>query len=130
MSMPAQNQVPQAVQADARLHADNYPEIVRAALREMHHQVGDLIIDETGVAKRGVLVRHLVLPEDVAGTRAIMRFIAQEISTRTYVNIMSQYRPCGDLSHSKSLQRSVSIQEYRDAISAAKAEGIRRLDKH
>lgn len=116
--------------AEKTCNADDYPETVRASLREMHRQVGDLIIDETGVAKRGLLVRHLVLPEEAAGTRAIMRFIAQEISIQTYVNIMSQYRPCGDVSSIKSLQRSVSFQEYRDAISVAKAEGIRRLDKH
>ena len=75
--------------------AEDYPEIARQAVKEMHRQVGDLVVDEHGVARRGLLVRHLVLPDDLAGTREIMEFLAREISPRTYVNVMGQYRPCG-----------------------------------
>jgi putative pyruvate formate lyase activating enzyme len=109
-------------------HAPDYPEVAREAIREMYCQVGDLVVDEAGIAQRGLLVRHLVLPQGLAGTREIMRFICQEISANTYVNIMSQYRPCGDVSSIKALQRSVSRNEFRDALNAAKAEGITRID--
>ena len=75
--------------------AEDYPEIARQAVKEMHRQVGDLVVDEAGVARRGLLVRHLVLPDDLAGTREIMEFLAREVSPDTYVNVMGQYRPCG-----------------------------------
>ena len=114
--------------AEMTCNAPDYSKIARKAIREMHCQVGDLLIDEKGIAQRGLLVRHLVLPDGQAGTREIMRFISQEISTNTYVNIMSQYRPCGNLTGIKGLQRSVSRREFMDALSAAKAEGITRLD--
>ena len=114
--------------AEMTCNAPDYSKIARKAIREMHCQVGDLLIDEKGIAQRGLLVRHLVLPDGQAGTREIMRFISQEISTKTYVNILSQYRPCGNLTGIKGLQRSVSRREFMDALSAAKAEGITRLD--
>jgi putative pyruvate formate lyase activating enzyme len=114
--------------AEETCHAPDYPEAARKAIQEMHRQVGDLVVDERGIAQRGLLVRHLVLPEKKAGTREIMRFISQKISTDTYVNIMSQYRPCGNIEGIKPLQRSVSRREFMDALSTARAEGINRLD--
>ena len=114
--------------AEMTCQAPDYPEVARKAIREMYCQVGDLALDEAGIAQRGLLVRHLVLPEGLAGTREIMRFICREISCNTYVNIMSQYRPCGDVTGIKALQRSVSRNEFRDALSAAKAEGITQID--
>jgi len=114
--------------AEMTCKASDYSQIASLAIKEMHRQVGDLVIDKTGVARSGLLIRHLVLPEGKAGTREIMRFIAQEISTNTYVNIMSQYRPCGDVTGIKFLQRSVTASEFMDALSAAKTEGITRLD--
>ena len=75
--------------------APDYPERARAAIRAMHSQVGDLVCDERGVALRGLLVRHLVMPEGLAGTAEVMRFLAEEISTDTYVNVMDQYGPAG-----------------------------------
>ena len=95
----------------------------------MHRQVGDLIIDETGVARKGLLIRHLVLPDGMAGTGKIMRFIAREISTRSYVNIMSQYRPCGRAAEIRGLDTFLSPTDYRNAMQAAKKEGITRLDQ-
>jgi len=114
--------------AEMTCNASDYPQIASLAIKEMHRQVGDLVIDKTGVARRGLLIRHLVLPEGKAGTREIMRFIAREISTSTYVNIMSQYRPCGSIAGITPLQRPVTTGEFGDALSSAKTEGITRLD--
>jgi putative pyruvate formate lyase activating enzyme len=109
--------------------APDYPETARQALAEMHRQVGDLVIDERGIARRGLLVRHLVLPGGRAGTREIMRFIAQTISPGTYVNVMSQYRPCGRANEVAGLETTLSADDYRRALAAAVAEGIARLDR-
>jgi len=108
--------------------AEDYPEIARQALKEMHRQAGDLVTDESGIARRGILLRHLVLPQDLAGTRQVMKFIAQEISTNTYVNIMPQYRPCGRADEIKELSRHLSQKDFNMALEAAIDEGIERLD--
>ena len=109
--------------------APDYPQAARLAFKEMHRQVGDLIIDERGIALRGLLVRHLVLPQESAGTKEVMRFLASEISKNTYVNIMDQYYPCGGIDPKSPLSRRVTINEFNEAIEAAKKEGITRLDK-
>jgi putative pyruvate formate lyase activating enzyme len=106
----------------------DYPEVARAALAEMHRQVGDLSLDEEGVAQRGLLVRHLVLPDGLAGTAAAMRFIAEELSTQTYVNVMDQYRPCGDVRGDASLGRRITAAEYEAALQATLDAGLTRLD--
>jgi putative pyruvate formate lyase activating enzyme len=110
------------------LLAADYPEVVRAAVREMHRQVGDLVLDETGVAVQGLLVRHLVMPEGLATTREVMRFLAREISPATYVNVMDQYRPCGDAARHVGLSRLVTAAEYEDAREACRGEGLWRVD--
>jgi putative pyruvate formate lyase activating enzyme len=94
----------------------------------MHRQVGDLVIDDSGIARRGLLIRHLVLPQGLAGTREIMRFIAKNISKQTYVNIMPQYRPCGRAYDLKGFSSSLSTEDFKDALQAAAEEGIIRLD--
>ena len=109
--------------------AEDYPEVARRALLEMHRQVGDLVTDADGIAERGLLVRHLVLPQEMAGTRNVMRFIATELSTNTYVNIMAQYRPCGRAAEMPELATRPSQDELDSAVHAAKEEGILRLDK-
>ncbi len=109
--------------------AEDYPEIARVSLAEMHRQVGDLSIDESGIANRGLLIRHLVLPDGHAGTPNVMRYIARHISTNSYVNVMAQYRPCGRASEVKALSRSISDQEYQAAVRCAKEAGIMRLDQ-
>ena len=114
--------------AQTACQAPDYPETARQALIEMHRQVGDLVIDSDGVARRGLLVRHLVLPQNLAGTRDIMRFLARSISTDTYVNIMSQYRPCGRAYETPGLDRRPTSAEFRAALAAAREEGITRLD--
>ncbi|MCK4360421.1 MAG: hypothetical protein KAV70_01645, partial [Bacteroidales bacterium] len=108
--------------------AKDYPEKAKEAIKKMHRQVGDLIIDENGIAKQGLLVRHLVLPHDLANTRKIMRFIYQKISPNTYVNIMPQYRPYGTASEIFELSSPLSQKDYNLALQAAKEEGITRLD--
>jgi len=105
-----------------------YPEINRAAVKEMHRQVGDLEIDGQGVARRGLLVRHLVLPEDLAGTKATVDFLSREISRNTYLNIMAQYHPCYRASGIAGLDRRVSSMEFAEALSLARAAGLNRLD--
>jgi len=115
--------------AKSACQAKDYPEIARNALREMHRQVGELTVDQDGIAQKGLLIRHLVLPGGLAGTREIMRFIAREISTHSYVNLMSQYRPCGRAPEVKGLNASLSPADFQTALQAAKAEGITRLDQ-
>ena len=118
--------------AVARLTCDapDYPEVARKALIEMHRQVGDLCIDpSSGLAYKGLLVRHLVLPEGLAGTQQVMDFIARTISRNTYVNVMAQYRPCGKAASIKALAASLSDKDYRQAAAEAKAAGITRLDR-
>lgn len=109
--------------------ARDYPQRAKAAIKEMHRQVGDLIINEKGLAERGLLIRHLVMPGGLAGTRAAMRFLAQEISKNTYVNIMAQYRPCGEASKNPPLNRRLTQAEYEEALAIAQEEGIHRLDQ-
>jgi putative pyruvate formate lyase activating enzyme len=111
------------------LKAPNYPGKAREAIREMHRQVGDLTLDDEGIALRGVLLRHLVMPGGLAGTREIMRFVSGEISPDTYVNIMDQYHPCGNAAKYPPLDRRISRDEYEDALRAASEEGISRLDR-
>ncbi len=110
------------------LGAPDYPGVAKAAFREMHRQVGDLVLDGRGIARRGLLVRHLVMPGGLAGTRAVMRFLAREMSPNTYVNIMAQYRPCGLAHRYPAIARPITAAEYREALEAAAAEGIHRLD--
>jgi putative pyruvate formate lyase activating enzyme len=115
--------------AEELCDAPDYPERARKALKEMHRQVGDLVMDGQGIAQRGLLIRHLVLPEGLAGTRQVMRFLAGEISPNTYVNIMAQYRPCGQASEVQALRRSITEEEHQEAIQMANQEGITRLDE-
>jgi putative pyruvate formate lyase activating enzyme len=107
----------------------NYPAVNQAAVKEMHRQVGDLDLDEKGVARRGLLVRHLVMPNDLAGTAQIARFLAQEISTDTYINVMGQYRPCHKAHQYPDLNRMPTRQELQDARQAVLDAGLHRLDE-
>ena len=106
-----------------------YPQVNRAAVKEMHRQVGDLQLDELGVAQRGLLVRHLVLPNHLAGTEEVVRFLAQEVSTNTYLNIMAQYHPCYKAFDIPTLARPVNRREFSEAIDLAHQQGLHRLDK-
>ncbi|MGC8742323.1 MAG: radical SAM protein [Verrucomicrobiia bacterium] len=116
------------------LNSPDYPEIARNAIKEMHRQVGDLVIDENGIARRGLLLRHLVMPSNLAGTKQICEWIAKEISTHTYINLMNQYHPDGDVIFSRSnlvykeLARLVTREEYQKAFEYAKNAGLHRFD--
>ena len=113
------------------LKAKDYPEAARHAITEMHRQVGALRLDENGIALRGVLLRHLVMPGCLADTQAILRFLAEEVSRDTYVNIMAQYYPANKVSFDKypELNRRITLDEYQGAIEYAQQIGLRRLDE-
>jgi len=108
----------------------DYPRLNRAAVREMHRQVGDLKLDEQGVAQYGLLVRHLVLPNRLAGTKEVVRFLSQEVSSNTYLNIMAQYRPSYQAFDTPLLSRPVNRQEFYEAIDLAHQQGMDRLDRY
>lgn len=115
-------------QATRLSHAPHYVSCNRSAIREMHRQVGDLVLDKRGVAQRGLLVRHLVLPGGLAGTRSAMHFLAKEISRDTYVNIMAQYHPAGNACRYPELSRRPTRAEYLEAVQEARAAGLHRFD--
>jgi len=108
---------------------ENYPLINKAAVKEMHQQVGNLQINKDGIAERGLLVRHLVLPHGLAGTKEVVNFIADEISPNTYINIMAQYHPCYKAFQIPSLARRISPAEFQEALALARQAGLNRLDK-
>jgi putative pyruvate formate lyase activating enzyme len=106
----------------------DYVEVNFAAVREMHRQVGDLQLDDQGIARRGLLVRHLVLPGGLAGTETVLAFLARDISTDTYLNLMDQYYPCYRADENPPLDRRLTAEEYHAAQQAAERLGLRRLD--
>lgn len=107
----------------------NYPQLNKAAVKEMYRQVGDLQRNEEGIAQRGLLVRHLVLPHGLAGTDKIVNFVSKEISPSTYINIMAQYRPCYKAHDIPSLARPISTAEFQEAVKLAHQAGLTRLDR-
>jgi putative pyruvate formate lyase activating enzyme len=113
------------------LKAENYPEAAFAALQEMQRQVGPLIVDPDGLAKRGVLIRHLVMPGMLENTRKILQWIANELSPDSYVNLMDQYHPAGKVCGNRfaEINRRVSDNEFRDATQVARDLGLRLDEK-
>ena len=109
--------------------ADDYPEVARESIGEMFRQVGDLQINDEGVATRGLLIRHLLMPGGLEETKSIVKFIAESISPRTYLNIMDQYRPCGVCADYPELKQSITTNQYQEAIDFAKQVGLQRLDQ-
>jgi len=112
------------------LRAPDYPEAARRAIKEMHRQVGPLVVDENGLALRGVILRHLVMPGEIAGTHEILHWIARELGPDTYVNIMPQYYPAGKVSGKEhaEINRCITLQEFEDALETASEAGLRHLD--
>jgi len=108
------------------MNAPDYPVVVREVLKEMHRQVGTLTLDEVGIARRGLLIRHLVMPSGLQGTDAAARFIADELSKDSYINIMEQYHPAYRASEYPEIARRIGIEEYHDAIRAARMAGMTR----
>ena len=113
------------------LLAKDYAAVAGRAIREMHRQVGPLKFDERGLARRGVLVRHLVMPGEIAGTREIMSFLAREVSSDTYVNIMQQYYPAGRVNSEKfeEIDRGLDGSEFKTAMDQAQEAGLWRFDE-
>ncbi len=110
--------------------APDYPDVARRTIKEMYRQVGDLALDEDGLAKRGLIIRHLVMPEDITGTQEVMRWIARELSPNTYVNVMPQYYPAGKVSAKEysEIYRRLKPSEYEQALDEAWRAGLKRLD--
>jgi putative pyruvate formate lyase activating enzyme len=109
--------------------AKNYVDVNRAAVKEMHRQVGDLVPDENGVAQRGLLIRHLVLPENLAASEKVLDFITREVSRNTYLNLMDQYRPYYRAREHPPLNRPLTVEEYRGAVKLARKFELYRLDR-
>ncbi len=108
--------------------APDYPDVARRTIKEMHRQVGTLVLDENGLALRGLILRHLVMPHHIGGTREIMRWIARELSPDTYVNVMAQYYPAGKVSEYPEINRRLEPSEYEQALDEAWRAGLKRLD--
>jgi len=108
---------------------ERYPAVNQAAVKEMHRQVGDLALDENGIALRGLLVRHLVLPEGLAGTDEVARFLVDEVSRDTYINVMDQYRPCYKAAGLPPLDQRITRAEYERALRQAREAGLHRFDR-
>lgn len=108
--------------------AESYPAVARAAIREMHRQVGDLVLDAKGRAVRGVLVRHLVLPGYFEESRAILSWLASQLSPHTYVNLMGHYRPYHLAKDSPPIDRGLRREEYQTVVHWAREFGLYRLD--
>ena len=109
--------------------ARDYPQVARAAILEMHRQVGDLKLDDRGIARRGLLLRHLVMPGAMAETRAILHWVATELSTGTWVNLMDQYYPAHRAAEFPQLTRRLRPQEFEEARHVARGENLYRLDQ-
>ena len=101
-------------------NAPDYPEVIKKVLKEMHRQVGDLTLNSKGIAERGLLIRHLVMPGGVASSEAMLKFIAEEISVHSYVNIMEQYRPEYRAHEYPEINRRITHKEYLETIQWAK----------
>ena len=104
------------------MKAPDYPEAARRAIREMHRQVGPLVFDENGLALRGLLIRHLVMPGDIPGTQQILEWIARELGPDSYVDLMDQYYPAGKVSGTDyvEISRRITPKEYRLALEAVR----------
>ena len=113
------------------IRAPNYPEAARRTIKEMHRQVGSLVLDEDNLALRGMIVRHLVMPGEIVGTREILHWITQELGPDTYVNVMPQYCPAGKVSDKEhaEINRTITLQEFQKALEFADESGLRNLDR-
>jgi putative pyruvate formate lyase activating enzyme len=106
----------------------DYPKINQNAVLEMQRQVGDLEMNQNGIALSGLLIRHLVLPHDLANSEKILRFLAKEVSKNVYLNVMAQYRPAHEAKEFPELNRSIQTQEFQRVIKMAERLGFKRLD--
>lgn len=107
---------------------ENYPEVAKQAIREMHQQVGRLKMDNEGTAYKGLLIRHIVMPNNLADIRSIMHFIVKAISPLSYVNIMAQYRPCYEAFAIENISRPITKSEFDEAVKIVMEEGLERIE--
>ena len=114
--------------AEKYCNAPDYPEKAQNALKEMHRQVGDLETDPKGLASSGLLVRHLLMPDNLASTERWIDFISREISTDTCLHLMEQYFPAGNIQGYPELQQKVSLEEYRSALDLARKYKLTPLE--
>jgi len=110
--------------------AQDYPEVTQKAIIEMHRQVGELLIDRRGIALRGLIIRHLVMPNRVAGTEKFVKWVAEKLTKSTYVNIMAQYHPEYKAFEYPEIARRITREEFLEAMEAAKRYGLTNLDPH
>jgi putative pyruvate formate lyase activating enzyme len=115
--------------SDRYCNAPDYPDVVREVLKEMQRQVGDLVVDDRGIAQRGLLIRHLVIPSHGENTKDVLDFIRQELSQDAFVNIMAQYHPCYQASRFEEISRRPSLKEYNEAVEYARQIGLRRAGR-
>ena len=108
--------------------APGYPALMQDAILEMQRQVGDLIVRD-GVAERGLIIRHLVLPRDLARSDLVIQFIGEQVSREAYVNIMDQYHPCGEAVGKPRIGRRIKRSEFREALEIAENVGLKRIDE-
>jgi putative pyruvate formate lyase activating enzyme len=118
-----------ADQAEVYMRAPDYPETARAAIAEMHRQVGELVTDDRGIALRGLMIRHLVMPNGVSNPRAFVHWVAETLTASTYVNIMSQYRVDHMAFEYPEIARAITIDEFLDAMGWAEEAGLTNLDE-
>jgi putative pyruvate formate lyase activating enzyme len=109
------------------LGTPDYPEMMQSAVSEMHRQVGDMILGKNGIALRGLLVRHLVMPGCLQDTEIIVHFLAEKISKNTCLNVMDQYHPCHRAGEFDEINRALSREEYEQALTAARHAGLHRF---
>ncbi len=109
-------------------HVRDYVSVNQAGVREMYRQVGDLVINARGLAERGLLVRHLVLPNGISSTETVLNFLAEKISANSYLNLMGQYRPCYRAGEHPGLDRRISRAEFSEALAIARRYRLQRLE--
>ena len=109
--------------------AEDYPKVAAEVIKEMHQQVGELMVDEQGIAQKGLIIRHLVMPENIAGTDRFVRWVAEELTPTTYVNIMAQYRPEHKAFDFPEISRRITNDEWNQAMAWAKEAGLTNLDE-
>jgi putative pyruvate formate lyase activating enzyme len=108
--------------------ASDYPEVTKKAIIEMHRQVGELKMDKRGIATRGLMIRHLVMPNRVAGTRKFVKWLAEALPKSTYVNIMAQYRVDYRAFEYPEIARGITVGEFLEAMDWAEEYGLTNLD--
>jgi putative pyruvate formate lyase activating enzyme len=115
--------------SDRYCNAPDYPDVAKEVLREMQRQVGDLVTDERGIAERGLLIRHLVMPSHAENTKDVLTFLRQEISQDAFVNIMAQYHPCYQAYRFEEISHRPTMKEYGEAVEYARRIELRRAGR-